>query len=264
MVHLLLLHLLLIAIAAPVAFGRSIDGDASLSADNRGIIAEPGQFPFIALMRIAIPNNNVVGLSACSGAIVGARWVLSTESCVKRMPSVNRTLIVVGAHHYTNDNDNGVVHRANRFVLHHAAAEPNHDTAALIEVTEPIVFGERVQPIALNGDFVEGGLATTVAGWGSYRLGSGGSRISDYLLHWRAETLNSTDCSVALEREMCLYIFRNNGWAADGIGAPAVINGTLVGLNAFRTRRTNIFNERKLFLRVSSYYFWVNIQIIEL
>lgn len=153
---LLAVGLLAAAVAAntiPHPFGAAVT-DMRIGG---GLTAQPGQFPFIVSLRLFDNSHQ------CGGSILSERWILTAAHCVDLPAELMR--VVVGAHHVTDD---GHEHTISRIVVHegYSIQTISHDIA-LIEVAEPIEFGERVQPVELEREPVGAGERATIAGWGN-------------------------------------------------------------------------------------------------
>lgn len=154
---------LLVALCAVVAHvaGNAIHYARPAERIVGGQTAQPGQFPYIVSLRIV--SEIMDPFHNCGGSILNERWVLTAAHCVEFGAELTR--IVVGAHHLLED---GIEHRVHRIFVHPGYdAETLSDDIALIELAEPIEFGERVQPVELIEDFVPAGERATIAGWGN-------------------------------------------------------------------------------------------------
>lgn len=62
-----------------------------------GQTAVPGQFPYIVSIR------NLNNFHFCGGTIISSRFVVSAAHCFESTTTARNTVIVVGAHHISND-----------------------------------------------------------------------------------------------------------------------------------------------------------------
>lgn len=68
----------------------------------------------------------------------------------------------------------GVIFRPERFFLHPNFNNPEmHNDIALVKLTEPIEFNEKVQPIELDPNRVPDNAPVTLTGWGLDMAGGG-------------------------------------------------------------------------------------------
>lgn len=129
-----------------------------------GQLAMPRQFPYFVSMRIA----DLVVPHFCSGTILSDHWIISAAICVSERTNVTRISLVMGTVRMQDHGDRYAV----KYVLRHPKFTGRSidwlaHNVALIKTTTPIKMNERVQPIKLLANELDGdtnALAMT-AGW---------------------------------------------------------------------------------------------------
>lgn len=133
---------------------------------NGGQLAPATQFPqFVSLrmLDLAIPHF-------CSGTILSADWIITAAVCVGERTNITRITIVVGTIRMQDIGDRYAVHsvvRHPRFTGR--TADWLRDNVALLKTMRPIIFYQRVQPVALHRNVVDGGHLAMMGGWKTVR-----------------------------------------------------------------------------------------------
>lgn len=136
--------------------------------------AVPHSAPYIISMQVfnrtGDPN---VSRHTCGGSIIHEKWVVTAAHCVVGRPAGISLGIFAGRHNLQlTEQDESGQHRSIELTIVHEdyPKNPIDDEPfdiALIKVTEPFVFNEFVQPIALaKQDTLHTGI-TRIFGWGS-------------------------------------------------------------------------------------------------
>lgn len=105
---------------------------------------------------------------------------------------------------------------------------------ALCELTEPIKFGQIVQPIKLLSEEVPPNRKIIISGWG--RVSQGGEIPT--ILKWNeVESMSQEECvdSVGIysDRLMCMGHGKDNGACNGDSGGPATFGGKLCAIATF-------------------------------
>ena len=121
------------------------------------------------------------GFSFCGGSVIGDRWILTAQHCVEGVRPVD--LRVVAGVTQLSRAGAGDTHEVSQIIRFPGYTSPEFGKdVALLKLSQPLVFGANVQPIALavvNDNATPAGATATVSGWGT--LQSGGSSTPDGL-----------------------------------------------------------------------------------
>lgn len=101
----------------------------------------------------------------CSGSILNNNWILTGAQCLEYRGPVYNTIVVVGT---LTLNAGGVTHLAKTIIIHPEwKLQDLINDIAILETSTSIIFTATVQPIQLSSEYVKGGVAAVVTGWGS-------------------------------------------------------------------------------------------------
>lgn len=241
----LYLTVILVAASLDVSSGRSL---ASSTFDDR-MDADRGEFPFAVQVRSNIGNN--LDFLICTGAILNESWVLTTALCGVWSP-INLPMIVrVGAHRIDND---GIDFYSQRVIASNDTEE-NPSGVALIHLQKAITFSPNVQPISVSRELVSPDQLATMVGWGQHL-----SRSKYNIQYFSVLTRDKEICNNILEVNFCVMNkFYSSGVVYVGFSAPAVINGTLIGLSQGLAERTTFWP----MIRLTDYATWIEETIVK-
>lgn len=128
-----------------------------------GQLVGVGTFPYQASLQLRTKNG--LYYHGCGGTIISQRFVLTVARC---SANGNFTHVLAGA----NRNHESSVLNENyfpikRFVAHEGFVPTKYlHNIALVEVTTPMIFNQRIAAISLNDHFIAQGVSATVSGWG--------------------------------------------------------------------------------------------------
>lgn len=124
-----------------------------------GSNAKRGQFPYQVSLRL--PD----GRHFCSGAILNARWTITTGLCVNRMQP---EMIIIFAGVYRHSKIDGLPYLVDRIEFHQKFQPGNFlNNLALLHTAYPIMYVPLfIEPIPLPLRDTAAGVKATVSGWG--------------------------------------------------------------------------------------------------
>jgi secreted trypsin-like serine protease len=163
-------------------------GNARAALDEPYIIngdsAAAGEWPW--QVQMSVPGYD----HWCGGSLLNDSWVLTAAHCVQSFSTSEITLrlgLLVrsapDAHVQTKSVDNKYVHP------NYGNSQFNNDVA-LLHLSTPAAFSDRVKPIRLAGSDPAVGALSFVTGWGRDENGD----IPDHLLEARLPTVATADC----------------------------------------------------------------------
>lgn len=123
--------------------------------------ALPAEFPYMASLR------GRTGVHNCGATIIDSEWVLTAAHCIFSQNPADFS-VQYGTNEITYGGD--FVSKVKRVILHQGYDDNKsfvHDIA-LLQLSEPIVFNELVQPAPLPDylEFVASGVEAELVGWG--------------------------------------------------------------------------------------------------
>lgn len=137
-----LLSIVLVCLALTCCEAHSIRTRRSLDGSK----AYPGQFPFLAFLRV----HGVVFDDFGTGSLISSRFVLTSKHVIDR--SIGDIEVILGANDWTTDEPGQIrftVHRDDCIVYNNAeTALPSE--LALIPLPTEVEFTEHIQPIVLS------------------------------------------------------------------------------------------------------------------
>lgn len=147
------------------ALSKNLSEDRILGGET----AKLGQLPYMVSVRQQIPGADSIAYShKCGGALISDRWIVSAAHPYKANPDPDRLVAYVEAHHIRED---GQMYRLDRISLH-----PSYNSSfkqadiSLLRTAAAVKFNNRVQPIPVSGQFVDGGHTSIISGWGVYKV----------------------------------------------------------------------------------------------
>ncbi|EAA09484.3 AGAP005194-PA [Anopheles gambiae str. PEST] len=236
----MVVHIIFAILLACVSRGSAspIDHPISPFAANYivdGSDAEENAAPYQVSLQID-------GNSTCSGSIVGDRWILTAEHCVPLLQFFsersNNTRVVAG----TNDlKKGGTPYFIDRFfnydncstmLVHTFMFNSTPNDIALIRLTTPLKFNQRVKKIEFTTETVPENATLTLTGWGQMRNGTSPAKLqtinapSIRIDHCRA-IYNETYLN---DGTICSLSKRGEGACMGDSGGPVTWKGKLVGI----------------------------------
>ncbi|XP_039757158.1 chymotrypsin-1-like [Pararge aegeria] len=227
-----------------------------------------GNVPYM----VALTTGTVSRSFLCGGSIVTRRTILTAAHCMRAAGGNNPSNSLRGTVGTNRWSSGGVSHNFQRGVMH---AQYNHnliknDIGILITASN-IAFSITIQPLVISYDFMGGGVATRVTGWG--RTSAGGS-LSATLLELRPSTIDGQRCVRDLAArasqlniraphvdpaiEICTFQGTGQGTCNGDSGSPLV--------RADRSQQIGIVSwglpcargAPDMFVRMSAYRSWMN------
>lgn len=196
-------------------------------------------------------NNIVINVHYCAGSIINQDWVLSAAHCF--LFSKEYFTIRAGS---SFTNKGGSIYTISEIVNHSGYNRTTHDNdIALVKVSRPFIFSDRVQPIKLADEQPKLGTPALVAGWGDIRLGVKPSQIHEIHI----EILNNTECQGNIN-DICAGDPEGKYHACHGdSGSPLLIDGKQVGIVSYSTYpKCKAIKGGELYTNVISYREWIN------
>jgi len=144
------------AISHNVAFDRIVGGTEAVS----------GSWPWqISLRRCSnCHGTSSEGYHTCGGVILSERWVISAAHCISNGVQYK---IVAGDHNRDHAESTEQVREVQQIIVNsHYATDGDRD-AALLYLSTPLTFNDRVKPICLSTDVPAVGTNCVATGWGT-------------------------------------------------------------------------------------------------
>jgi len=144
------------AITHNVLFDRIVGGSEAV----------PGSWPWTISLRRGsnIHGTTSEGSHTCGGVILSDRWVISAAHCISNGVQYK---IVAGDHTRGTDEMFEQVREVTQIIVNsHYATDGDRD-AALLYLSEPLTFNDRVKPICITTEDVPVGTNCVATGWGT-------------------------------------------------------------------------------------------------
>nr|AAD21825.1 chymotrypsin-like serine protease [Ctenocephalides felis] len=190
-----------------------------------GEVAGEGSAPYQVSLRTKEGNH------FCGGSILNKRWVVTAAHCLE--PEILDS-VYVGSNHLDRK---GRYYDVERYIIHEKyIGELNNFYAdiGLIKLDEDLEFNDKVKPIKIHENTIQGGEGLRATGWG--RLGAG-RPIPNKLQELQTFALSDKDCTVKTglvpKSQLCVFRASEKGVCFGDSGGPLAINGELVGVTSF-------------------------------
>ncbi|XP_055384116.1 chymotrypsin-1-like [Condylostylus longicornis] len=241
--------LVLIAVAAVNAHSGRVVG---------GTDAEEGEFPYIVSLRSSF------GSHSCGGSILNNQWILTAAHCVGA--GANGITIQYGVTKIDSSGPN--VSKVSKVITHekYSPSDNYRNDIALLKLTEPIQFNDKVQPVKLptqNQEFPHG-TSSLLVGWGLDKSGGSIQKILqkvDLIVFSDAECTSRhggrTDSS-----QICGGV--PEGWKGQcngDSGGPMSVNGVQVGIVSWSVKPCTVPPYPGVYTKLSHFIDWVNEKI---
>ncbi|XP_022119534.2 chymotrypsin-2-like [Pieris rapae] len=203
------------------------DGDSRIIKGNP---AQNGKIPYMASVQVTGQGH------MCGGAILDSKWILTSGHCIARiMPDTKKLKVVVGT---TSLKAGGQEFDVSKVTVH-----PDFDKSklindiALLQVSKPMEFGDKVQAIDLPEKDTETGANVMVSGWGL--TANEQSAYPDKLQTLNRIALSIENCKDVLgdfpnEKRLCTVPQKKGtGICVRDAGSPLVEGKALVGVASF-------------------------------
>ncbi|KAK4883234.1 hypothetical protein RN001_006553 [Aquatica leii] len=216
-----------------------------------GTQTEDGEFPYQVSIKLS-------GEHICGGSILNAKNVLTAAHCVYEEKASSLTMDV-GSNHVSYGGTSYNV----KFFICHADFNPNYFThdISLVKPSRPIEFTFKVQPIALNTQYVPSDIDCLTIGWGSI---NSAEETSDNLQIIRLKTFDTNRCKwqhsfwtiqKVSDANICTYTKYGEGACHGDSGGPLIQNKLQIGIVSWGNPCGINFPD--VFTRVSSYIKWI-------
>lgn len=177
--------------------------------------AEMGEWPWQVSLHFMTQGH------VCGASILSDRWLLSAAHCFVTSSQANHVASNWGTYSGMQDQykQDGVLHRKVRKIISH----PNYNMMtydydiALLELSEPLVFSNTIQPICLPAasHVFPAGMSCWVTGWGAMREGG---RKAQVLQKASVKIINDSVCNTVTEGQVTSRMLCS-GFLAGGVDA---------------------------------------------
>lgn len=131
----------------------------------------------------------------------------------------------------TNRIAGGVIRDVKRIIVNQKHASFLNDLA-LLELSEPMIFSDKIQKIDLLEEDIPSGEIVIISGWGL--LKTNGDHLPIYLKHNIVKALNIKQCQLrVIFWDDSLLCLSHPGACNGDSGGPATYNGKLAGVAGF-------------------------------
>jgi len=227
--------------------------------------ATPGQFPY----QVGLFINVTGGQAFCGGSILSEEWILTAAHCVD---ATKYAVVVIGGHNVRVPDAEQIRVEATEFIVHEKwDATAITDDVALIRLSRPIEFNDRVQPTRLpareHSEKNFAGETGTASGWG---LPSDSATSISPVLRWVQNRITThSGCSqwyfgiVQSAMHICMSGSGGRSICSGDSGGPMVVTDrdgqpTQVGIVSFGIALGCEFGFPGVFSRVTSYVDWIS------
>ncbi|XP_053949100.1 trypsin alpha-3-like [Anastrepha ludens] len=217
--------------------------------------AAEGQFPF----QVSLQDNRS-GLHICGGSIISANYVVTAAHCVTNEQGVEYpvTKLMVRAG-ITQVYKGGVIVGIAQIRRHPQYLSPSsiNGDIALLRLTRPLTFSDRIKAIPLARADPPTGAAVIISGWG--RTSADGPPATQ-LQYNTLRPITNAECrkyfSDVPQTVLCLAHTPGNGACYGDSGGPAIYNGNLVGVANFIIYRCGL-SVPDGYAKISSFRNWL-------
>ncbi|MBW3935403.1 serine protease, partial [Neisseria meningitidis] len=170
-----------------------------------------------------------VGYHFCGGSLLNKDWVVSAAHCYK-----SRLEVRMGEHHIRQNENTEQFVSSSRVIRH-----PNYNSYSLvhdimlIKLSQPAVFNQNVQPVALPESCAPAGTMCLVSGWGNtMNPAADGDRLQCV----NVPILSDADCNnsypgmIEVTMFCAGYLEGGKDSCQGDSGGPVVCNGELQGI----------------------------------
>lgn len=257
--------ILAVATATQLKLGFPKD-DKSVSFNGGRVIRGEDATHGAAKYIVSISSSSERYAHSCGGSIINKEWVLTAAHCI--MGNGKGVMLIAGLED-RNDLTNGQRRFTDYTAVHelYSGGVGPYDIA-LMHVTEPFVFNDSVQPIALPSREERMDGEAHLYGWGQVKAWQLGVAPKN-LQHMDSDIVNFEECKAALPEDaplaksnVCSSPMDNNVSACNGdSGGPYVQekNGVpvQVGVVSWGYIPCGVGGMPSVYTRVSSYVEWV-------
>lgn len=130
---------------------------------------------------------------------------------------------------------------------------------SLLKLATGLSFNAKVQPIALDRNFIGGGVSTTLSGWGYTKYPA--TQVPNNLQYITLKTISNQDCADAyigtkiIDSELCTFTKIGEGTCKGDSGGPLVSSGSLVGIVSWGNPCA--LGDPDIYTRVSDFADWI-------
>ncbi|GJQ67470.1 hypothetical protein Trydic_g8308 [Trypoxylus dichotomus] len=164
-----------------------------------GSPAAVGQFPWQVAVYFVVGSSTYF----CGGSIISNQWVLTAAHCAQ---GASQFTLYFGGVTLADQEDGRLSQYTSTAIVHegYSSSSLNNDIA-LIQLSQPLTFNDRIQPVTLpqRGDVVGAGVPVTVSGWG--RTSDDSPYISSVLNYVTLTTITNSQCAGVYGSQVVIY-----------------------------------------------------------